>query len=196
MPDAPPAAAQLGARMQLPPVLPGRVCGECTVCCVELEIDDPALSKPDYVPCPHMIRGGGCGIHARQPQACRSWFCGWRFLNLSDALRPDRCGVMLSPELGAAPGYEKGGLRVVLVNGDRSGLRNDELLDFLARCIKGGVPIFLSYGNGRFARRALVNDAARPTIDAGDKPLFLATLTGFLDVMAAAVNAEIAAATA
>ena len=179
--------------MQLPPVLPGRVCGECTVCCIELEIDDPALSKPDYVACPHMIHGG-CAIHASQPQACRNWFCGWRFLNLSDALRPDRCGVMLSPELGATPGYQKGGLRVVLVNGDRGGLGNDELLDFLARCIAGGVPIFLSQGNGRFAKRALVNDAARPAIAAGDKPLFLDVLTGFLDAMASTVNAEIAAA--
>ena len=181
--------------MQLPPVLPGRVCGECTVCCVELEIDDPQLSKPDYVPCQHMSQGGGCSIHAHQPQAWRNWFCCWRFLNPSDAMRPDRCSVMLSPELGATPGYEKGGLRVVLVNGDRSGLVNDELLDLLARCIAGGVPIFLSYGNGRFARRALVNDAARPAVAAGDKPLFLDVLTGFLDAMAGVVNAEIAAVT-
>lgn len=178
--------------MQLPPVLPGRVCGECTVCCVELEINDPELSKPDYVACRHMVQGG-CAIHARQPQACRNWFCGWRFLNLSDAMRPDRSGVMLSPELGTTPGQEKGGLRVVLVNGERGGLVNDELLDLLARCIAGGVPIFLSYGNGRFARRALVNDAAGPAIAAGDKPLFLDVLTGLLDAMAGAVNAEIAA---
>lgn len=181
--------------MQLPPVLPGRVCGECSVCCVEMEIDDPELSKPDYQPCVHLMTGRGCAIQDRKPRTCRTWFCGWRFLHLSDAVRPDRCGVMLAPEPGAPPGFEKGGLRVVLVDGDRHGLLNDELLDLLARCVTGGVPIFLSYGNGRFAKRALINEPARPAIAASDKPLLVETLYSLLDAMAEAVNAEIAAAT-
>ena len=103
--------------------------------------------------------------------------------------------VPLAPEPGATPGFEKGGLRVVLVDGDRHGLLNDELLDLLARCVAGGVPIFLSYGNGRFAKRALINEPARPAIAAGDKPLLVETLCSLLDAMAEAVNAEIAAAT-
>jgi hypothetical protein len=57
------------------------------------------------------------------------------------------------------------------------------------------VPIFLSYGNGRFAKRALINEPARPAIAAGDKPLLVEILCSLLDAMAEAVNAEIAAAT-
>ena len=101
---------------------------------------------------------------------------------------------MLAPELGDMPGYEKGGLRIVLVDGHRRGLLNDELLDLAARCVAGGVPVFLSYGNGRFAKRALLNETARAAVTAGDKPRFVEILSGLLDAMADAVNAEIAAA--
>jgi hypothetical protein len=182
--------------MQLPAMLPGRECGACSVCCVEMEIDDPELSKPDYAPCAHLIAGGGCAIQDRKPRTCRNWFCGWRFLHLPDAMRPDRCGVMLAPELGNMPGFEKGGLRVVLVDGDRHGLLNGALLDLVARCVAGGVPIFLSYGNGRFAKRSLVNEPAQAAIAAGDQTALVDVLHGLLDAMAAAVNAEIAAALA
>jgi len=29
----------------------GRVCGGCTVCCIDLKIDDPAIVKPAGVAC-------------------------------------------------------------------------------------------------------------------------------------------------
>src|SRR3954471_11816173 len=156
--------------MRLPDPIPGRSCGACTACCVEIAIDDPELQKPDHVACVHMRSGEGCAIHDRLPKTCGNWYCGWRFLTLSDAMRPDLSHVMLSPEL--APGGGKGGLRIVLLDEDRAALEQSELLDLIAKCISGGVPIFLSWGHGAFAKRALVNDVARAAVAAGDKALF------------------------
>jgi hypothetical protein len=127
-----------------------------------MEIDDPELSKPDCQPCVHLMTGRGCAIQDRKPRTCRTWFCGWRFLHLSDAVRPDRCGVMLAPEPGATPGFEKGGLRVVLVDGDRHGLLNDELLDLLARCVTGGRAHFPFLWQWAF-RQAGADQRAGPT---------------------------------
>ena len=102
--------------------LPGRECGSCTSCCVELAIDAPDLTKPDGCECPHLIAGAGCGIYADRPALCRNWYCGWRMGALSEAMRPDRSGVLLIPELGRTEGYRKGGLRLVLTGGDRGQL--------------------------------------------------------------------------
>ena len=162
--------------MKLPPPIPGRVCGECTACCVELAIDDPQLQKPDHLACLHMRSGQGCGIYAARPATCQNWYCGWRFLNLSDAMRPDISGIMLAPEMGVVEGFVKGGLRIVLLHENRGVLLQEELLDFIARCVKGSVPIFLSWGHGRFAKRALVNHASGEAVANGDKAEFVAIL--------------------
>lgn len=99
-------------------------------------------------------------------------------------MRPDRSRVLLAPEMGSAPGYEKGGLRVILVDDDRSALFADELVNFIAKCVAGGVPIHLSWGDGPFAKRALVNDVARDAIGDGNKTAFIAALRELLDALA------------
>jgi hypothetical protein len=177
--------------MSLPEPIAGRECGTCTICCIEMDIDDPALKKPDKVACPHMVAGQGCGIHAHRPATCRDWYCGWRFLHLSDAMRPDRSRLLLMPELGTMPGYEKGGLRIVMTDGDRTTLLQDEMLNLIAKCVIGGVPIFLSWGDGAFAKRGLVNDAVRQAVADGDKNAFVAILSGMLDTMARQVAMDI-----
>ena len=83
-----------GSVKSSPYLVPGRGCGECTVCCQIYEIDAPAVKKGAGVLCPHHI-GTGCRIYATRPDECRSFFCMWRRLaEFSDALRPDRCGVL------------------------------------------------------------------------------------------------------
>src|SRR5579872_3242156 len=178
-------------RMRLPDPIPGRECGECTACCVQMSVDDPDLKKADNVACHHLVAGTGCGIHASRPLTCRTWFCGWRFLRLSDAMRPDRSRVLLAPEMGATPGYEKGGLRIILMQEDRDVLLHEELLSFIAKCVAGGVPIFLSWGDGIFAKRGLINEAAKQAVADGDKSAFIRILCGMLDVMAQQVAMEI-----
>ena len=178
---------QAGATFQ---PLPGRTCGACTACCVHLEIDDPQLSKPDDVVCPNLLSAGGCSIYASRPRTCASWYCGWRLLNLSDAMRPDLSKVLLMPEMCEAPGYQKGGLRLVAVDGDPNTLLQNEIIDLAGRCVANGVPVFLSHGTGAACKRVLLNPLAQVAARAGDRASFLATVQDLLAQMAAAVAAE------
>ena len=159
--------------------LPVRSCGECRVCCVELRIEDLELNKPDEVACPHLTEGG-CGIYARRPATCATWFCGWRLINVSDAMRPDRSRVLMTPELCTEPGYEKGGLRLVAVGGEVEALLQEEVVDLAGRFVAQGVPMFLSYGAGDRCRRVLINEACKPSVKAGDRSGFVRALRGLL----------------
>jgi hypothetical protein len=77
-------------------LLPGRECGSCTVCCVVLAIDDPALTKSAGTACQNCT-GTGCGIYASRPQTCRDFVCEWRRLALLDEdWRPDLSGVLIT----------------------------------------------------------------------------------------------------
>ena len=67
-----------------------RQCEGCEVCCTVCEV--PELSKPSDKRCGHC--NGGCAIYAERPPSCRSFDCYWLTSELSDSLRPDKCGVM------------------------------------------------------------------------------------------------------
>lgn len=68
-------------------------CGECTACCVLLEITDTA-SKPNEV-CKHCDLGVGCKIYDQRPQGCKEFMCMWLQMGyVHPDLRPDRCGLM------------------------------------------------------------------------------------------------------
>ena len=80
----------------LGPLLEGRSCGDCTVCCTTLKVDAPDLRKPAGTPCRH-VGATGCRIHAIRPHICRTWFCAWRRVAaLPEAARPDRSGLLVS----------------------------------------------------------------------------------------------------
>jgi hypothetical protein len=75
-----------------------RVCGECSLCCTVLRVDE--LRKLGGVPCPELLppapgRGGCCGIHARRPAVCRGYRCLWLQGKLDESDRPDRLGAVL-----------------------------------------------------------------------------------------------------
>lgn len=181
--------------MQLPPPAPGRDCGECTACCVDLAIAE--LNKADGVACQHLVAGacGACGIYETRPNTCRTWFCGWRLLgSLSDAMRPDRSGAMLAPEIGQTDGYRTGGLMIVPLGGDVRGVTAGELVDFIGRCVAAGVPIYLSYGVGANCRRLLVNPLLEPAARAGDRADFVRRMIQLTDEMVAEVDAQARAA--
>ena len=164
--------------------LPGRDCGECRVCCVELAIDDPELTKPDETPCPHLT-DGGCRIYARRPVTCATWFCGWRLINLSDAMRPDRSRVLMIPELCDRPGYQKGGLRLVPVGGDLQVLLQDEVVNLAGQFVARGVPMFLSFGAGDSCKRVLINEFGKAAVAAGDRRAFVRVLSQLVAGLAA-----------
>ncbi len=76
-------------------LVPGRGCGDCIACCVDLNIADPELTKPAGEVCPN-CDGKGCKIYDRRPRTCRDWFCLWRRMRFPDGLRPDLSGVMIA----------------------------------------------------------------------------------------------------
>lgn len=90
---------------------PNQECGDCTVCCRELIIDVPGLTKYAGELCKHGVLGNGCAIYPDRPQTCRDFHCGWRRLPLPEEWRPDRCHILLSaepadPEKGIAEGWK------------------------------------------------------------------------------------------
>lgn len=83
--------ASIEDRVLGPPV-PGRSCGECTACCLLLDIDE--LQKPAEVLCPSCT-GSGCGVYETRVSACRNYYCAWRRVEaMPDWARPDRLRVM------------------------------------------------------------------------------------------------------
>jgi hypothetical protein len=119
-------------------LVPGRGCGECTVCCTVLAIDKPAIQKAAGVTCRHCAKG--CAIYETRPTLCRDFHCGWRQLPiLSEDWRPDRSGVFV--EIEEIEGETV--LSLVLTGNPLKIVRQDWFQDFVATGVKGGVALHL-----------------------------------------------------
>ena len=71
-----------------------RACGDCTLCCTVLRVDE--LGKPGGTPCAKLrLDGGGCAIHERRPGICRRYRCLWLQGAFDEEDRPDRLGAVL-----------------------------------------------------------------------------------------------------
>ena len=57
------------------PIVAGRGCGTCSLCCKLLEIGE--LGKPAGDWCQHVLKGRGCSIYASRPAACAEFTCGY-----------------------------------------------------------------------------------------------------------------------
>ena len=68
-----------------------RECGSCTECCTLLEI--PTLAKPPKQRCSNVCQKG-CSIYLSRPTECKTFQCFWSEGYLSEAARPDKCGIM------------------------------------------------------------------------------------------------------
>lgn len=83
--------------MERSPVVPGRACNTCTMCCWVLDIAE--LAKPAGAQCPHCIGGSGCGIYADRPRVCGEFYCGYLALPFVHARWfPDDCRMMIYPD--------------------------------------------------------------------------------------------------
>jgi hypothetical protein len=79
------------------PVVPGRSCGTCSLCCKVFSVIE--LSKPAGQWCIHSVRGGGCGIHASRPHVCRQFYCSWLIdPNLGPEWKPEVARFVLSAD--------------------------------------------------------------------------------------------------
>lgn len=71
-----------------------RRCGECSLCCTVLRVDE--LAKLAGTPCVHLrLDGIGCAIHPQRPRICRAYRCLWLGGGLREEDRPDRLGAVL-----------------------------------------------------------------------------------------------------
>jgi hypothetical protein len=87
-----------------------RTCGDCTVCCTYLRINQPQLVKRGLTPCPHLdVKSedgfcgqsveGNCNIYQGRPPVCRDYSCVWLAGYGEEEDRPDRCGVLIDTVL-------------------------------------------------------------------------------------------------
>jgi hypothetical protein len=90
-----------------------RTCGDCTLCCTVLGVDE--LQKPPGTSCQHLLQIGqvgeapqGCSIYGQHPESCRAYACLWRTGGIRDEeLRPDRIGVIFDQVMRLAMNGEE-----------------------------------------------------------------------------------------
>jgi hypothetical protein len=154
-------------------LVPGRECGDCTVCCEALSIDAATLRKPSGILC-HHNSGTGCTNYGTRPDVCRDWFCAWRMADmLDDSWRPDKSGVLVEIGADSAPdGFYPPVLRFTL-------LRTVEdvvwppFVDLVTLAIarRQAVYLYLVGPPGHFAARTFLNvPALVAAVDALDRP--------------------------
>lgn len=138
----------------------GRSCGTCTVCCYALPIDAPDIQKMPGAVCENCT-GRGCRIYETRPEPCRKFFCGWWLLpQLDDEWRPDRSGILITPETNDVPVEFKlrDGIEFLIVGGEAA-VRRPGFAEFVSLCVQRGIATFVSVigPEGFFAAKVLVN---------------------------------------
>lgn len=114
-----------------------RDCGECTVCCVTLRIDEPGLKKYADDACVHLAKNG-CGIYHHRPDRCRNWYCGWRLIGvLGEDWRPDRSEILLRMHPG-------GGVIFQPLRDAEEVLVQRNAIEVIGTFISNSVPTFIS----------------------------------------------------
>ena len=79
--------------------VPGRACGNCTLCCKTMAVAE--LAKPPGTWCAHCSRSAGCEIYESRPAGCRDFYCEWMLsAKLGPEWKPDRAkfAMMFTPE--------------------------------------------------------------------------------------------------
>lgn len=141
-------------------LVPGRTCGECTICCTVLRIEEPELKKKADVPCPNLSAGGGCAIYNVRPGVCRTWYCGWRIMPfLDDSMRPDRAKVLIKTD----------GSKFMFQPTERNGVDNlleIKVMNAIATVVSNNFRVELSIPTRPGFTNALVpvNDALQPSL--------------------------------
>jgi hypothetical protein len=79
-------------------LVPGRSCGDCSLCCKLIRVD--AFAKAPGTWCAHCAPGGGgCRIYHERPAECRDFYCAWLVSpTLGEEWRPSRSKLVLRAE--------------------------------------------------------------------------------------------------
>ena len=163
------------------PLIPGRECGPCVECCRFIPLDLPELAKPTGSLCGYCVDGAGCSVHSVRPPTCRTWFCVWRVVELSEPWRPDLSGIIVRPD-----GLTTGEITLYVVR-RTDFLTGDEMFDTVAQWLSEGLRLALSVPGpvGTLPVRAEVTDYLLPSVAAGDTALFQQRVSQCLDSLAA-----------
>ncbi len=148
--------------------MPGRDCGTCSVCCVDLTIDDPALRKAQGIRCRNLNADDRCGIYLTRPNTCRIFYCGFRRLDwVSETLRPDTSGVLVGL---AYADTARQTLCVSFTLLTRSALKAEGLAESVAAAVAAGLPVELIVPGppGHTSGWARINDALRDVVALND----------------------------
>jgi hypothetical protein len=152
-------------------LVPNRDCGECTVCCKVLLIDDPEFQKFPGVMCPNCKSGAGCQIYEMRPSPCRGFNCGWRYMpELGEELRPDKSGILIRfTTEHVPPGLNPTGYYFLLH--DRKDVIGPGLADYFCRLVAQNTAVFLAIRgpDGFSDGGVLLNGHLAPVIASGDK---------------------------
>lgn len=167
--------------MPTPPdrfLVPGRECGNCNACCVELTIQDPELRKAQGIRCHHARPDNRCGIYDTRPGTCRTFNCGWRrFAWVAPGLRPDQSGILISMGVRSKPGGAKEQVVAFTIMGE-GGLAAEGLAESVAAAVAAEIPVFLRVPGppGYTAAEAEVNPILIDPVQRRDKPGVLKAL--------------------
>jgi hypothetical protein len=163
---------------------PGRECGTCTVCCYALPIDNEELQKLPGEVCANCT-GRGCRIYETRPRTCRGFYCGWWLLpQLDDDWRPDRSGVLITPQNENIPErfVLREGIEFMILAGEDA-VRRPGFVETVLTFVRREVATFIAVPGpvGYFATRILVNDMLRGNAVRSDRDGALAGLLRILD---------------
>ncbi|GLH81337.1 hypothetical protein SSBR45G_62460 [Bradyrhizobium sp. SSBR45G] len=87
----------------------GKLCGDCTMCCKIMAIEQ--LGKPAHAWCPHCQPRRGCTIYRDRPAECAAFSCLWLMNDLLDHdWKPSKARFVLTTsddgiEVRCDPGY-------------------------------------------------------------------------------------------
>ena len=149
-------------------LIPGRDCGDCTVCCTVMTINKPEIQKQSGVTCRH-CKETGCAIYDSRPPICRAWFCAWRTVEIfDDSWRPDRSGVMPYVETeGISADFELStGIGLMLVGNPLKTVRQRYFQDFVVTGVMSSVPLHMSLPGPRGHEAATVSLNTEEMVDA------------------------------
>jgi hypothetical protein len=86
-----------------------KACGDCTLCCKVMAIEE--LAKPASSWCPHCKPGRGCLIYAARPTECQTFSCLWLMNEKLDQYwKPNKSKMVLTTsqdgiEIRCDPGF-------------------------------------------------------------------------------------------
>ncbi len=163
----------------------GRDCGACTVCCTVPRIDKPEIQKVSGATCRHCT-GGGCAIYETRFPVCRSYFCGWRTIDIfGPDWRPDKSGVLAYVETeGIGDGFDIGtGIGLMLVANPLKTVRQRWFQEFVVTGVTNSIPLFLSLPGPRGHQAATVSLNTEQMVEAINRGLAKDALEAALKIL-------------